>query len=160
MRAITADPVLRRYLPCSRWCCGGGRNPHGEEVLWRDLFNFFGTVESGMFCTDTRCNTSVVQLNWYIFLTWIFGRGSFFQDQKFLNGLAIVRCPMAMFHVEGRVQSVFFVRDSCAICIIRARSVLLVRGLLCFPRAIVYLFMRELSAIHVFLMHVVRTLFL
>ena len=61
------------------------------------------------------------------FLTWIFGLGSFFQDQKFSNGLAVVRRPMDKFHVEGCARSVFFMRDACAICTVRARSVLFVR---------------------------------
>lgn len=62
MRAIAADPMLRQYLPCSRWCDGSGRNPHGAEVLWHE---HLGPIESGMFWTDTRFNTSVLQLTWY-----------------------------------------------------------------------------------------------
>ena len=70
------------------------------------------------------------------FLTWFFGLGSFFQDQKFSNGLAVVRHPMDKFHVEGRARSVFFMRDACAICIIRARSLMFyVRDLLYFTCA-------------------------
>jgi hypothetical protein len=66
---------------------------------------------------------------------------------------------MAMFHVEGRVQS--FMHDTHAQSVLFVRDLkLFVRGLYCFPRAIVYLFMCDLSAVHVFLMRIVRTLFL
>ena len=56
-----------------------------------------------------------------ILWSWIF-----FPRSK---GLAVVRHPMVMFHVEGRAQSVFFGRDTCAICHICVRSVLFVRDL-------------------------------
>ena len=58
------------------------------------------------------------------FLTWICGLGSFFQDQKFSNGLAIICRLMDKFHVEGCAQSVFFMRDACTICIICVQFVM------------------------------------
>ena len=35
------------------------------KYLGGSVAQFLGVVESCMFCTDTRCNTSVLQLTWY-----------------------------------------------------------------------------------------------
>ena len=64
-----------------RWCCGEDNHSGPglamvlfmvEVVWWRRWkwswsgsdFLRFGPIETGMFCADTRCNLSVLQLNW------------------------------------------------------------------------------------------------
>jgi hypothetical protein len=51
--SIVTDSVLWRYLLRSRWCGGGGGNPHGEGEECCD-FIFSCSVESGTLLTNAR----------------------------------------------------------------------------------------------------------
>jgi hypothetical protein len=66
-----AGNVAMRGLQQTR-CCDGICNTWGDAVVVAEILMvqkyydaiFWGPIESGMFCTDARCNMSVLQLNW------------------------------------------------------------------------------------------------
>ena len=127
----------QRTQCCDGICHAQGDAVAGAEILmvrkYCDAIFFLGTVESGMFCTDTRCNTSVVQLNWYIFdmnlWSWIF-----FPWSKVFERSG--HCPSSDGNVprgRSRAICIFRARHSCAICIIRARSEIIRARSVLFP---------------------------
>ena len=95
--------------------------------------------EAFMWYVIHRCRLGVLDLGpskYILVLTWSWS--SISTDRPFLgiwvdsensNGLAVVRRSMDKFHVEGCARSVFFVRDACAIFIIRARYLVFVHNI-------------------------------